>query len=132
VTDQPGFLLRENIDALAIKRVLGKHWLPPKGWADDCWWFDSHPSLGMRIIVSGWVEPDGTEWVHASISRYENVMPTYDDLKLLHQAVFREGYSYQCFVPPKENINIKDNVLHLWGRLDGKPALPDFGRFGTI
>jgi hypothetical protein len=50
----------------------------------------------------------------------------------LHSAVFGEGHAYQVFVPTSEHINLKENVLHLWGKADGTPALPDFGRFGTI
>jgi hypothetical protein len=79
------------------------------------------------------MEPDGVVWLHASMSYQDTKdMPTYDDLKLLHKAAFDEGYSYQAFVPTDEHISIRDNVLHLWGKEDGTPALPDFGRFGTI
>jgi hypothetical protein len=122
-----------TIDALKIRKRLGRDkFLAPLPYGDG-WKFDGpDPRDFTRIIVSPWIEPGGVEWVHASISHSHGVMPTYGDLKILHQAVFEPGYSYQVFVPPAEHINITANVLHLWGRLDGAPALPNFGRFGTI
>ena len=123
--------VRDNINALAIRRALGRSWGPPYPLGDDCWVFDA-PSKRIIVSYDDMSEP-GTEWVHASISHEdEHRMPSYSDLKELHQAVFGKGHSYQCFVPASEHINIRDNVLHLWGRLDGKPALPNFGQFGSI
>lgn len=126
------FLPRETIDALKIKRVLGRDWFPPQPYGEDCWWFDTRDPQGLRIIVSPFGETDGSDWIHASISRLNGEIPTYDDLTLLHRAVFGDGYAYQCFVPASEHINITENVLHLWGRLDGMAVLPDFGRGRTI
>lgn len=120
------------VDPLKVRRVLGrKEWMPPVPHGNG-WWFDTFdPSNYKRVLVTVSIE-DGVEWIHASIS-YSDVeqMPTYDDLKLLHQAVF-PGISYQVFVPEDQHINIRNNVLHLWGRADGKGVLPDFGKHGTI
>jgi hypothetical protein len=83
------------------------------------------------VIVSQEVHDD-TDWLHASIYLGEDVTPTYDDMVMLHRAVFgRRRHAWQCFVPGDEHVNIK-NALHLWGRVDGRNALPDFGRHGTI
>jgi hypothetical protein len=30
------------------------------------------------------------------------------------------------FAPPTDHVNIHEYALHLFGRLDGTPALPDF------
>ena len=49
----------------------------------------------------------------------------------MHRAVF-PGYAYQVFAPPESHVNIHGNALHLWGRADGKPILPEFGDMGTI
>lgn len=65
------------------------------------------------------------EWIHASISR-RNCMPTYEDLSMMHKAVFTDGFSYQVFAPPSKHINIHKYALHLWGRVDGQPQVPDF------
>jgi hypothetical protein len=80
-------------------------------------------------------EPDGSGdqlWLHASIYLGDDVTPTYEDLCMLHAAVFgRRRYAWQCFVPGEKHVNIR-NALHLWGRVDGRNVLPDFGREGTI
>lgn len=89
-----------NINALHIRRKLGHtSWKPPK--------------------------PHGNEWVHASFA-HSCSMPTYDDLKFLHRVVFGDGWAYQVFAAPTDHVNIHEHALHLWGRLDGKPVLPDF------
>jgi hypothetical protein len=44
--------------------------------------------------------------------------------------VFGDRWAYQVFAPPADHINLHNFALHLWGRLDGKPVLPDF-TFGT-
>lgn len=89
-----------------------------------------------RVLVTQSDHPetgDSTEWLHASIS-YNTVVPAYEDLYVLHRAVFgRKRYSYQLFVPESSHVNIHARALHLWGRADGKPAMPDFGAIkGTI
>lgn len=87
-----------------------------------------------RIIVTlGAAGPEDREdRVHASISR-EDRMPDYDDLVLLHRAVWgATGYAYQVFVPEKYHVNIHPRTLHLWGLLDGSSELPRFGLGGSI
>lgn len=98
--------METNIDALRIRRTLGRSiWAPPQPY---------------------------DEWVHASVSRPDR-MPDYDDLKLVHGAVFGAGWAYQVFTPPADHINIHEYCLHLFGRLDGAAALPDFAYgSGTI
>jgi hypothetical protein len=125
-------LRRDRLDIEAIHKRLGPYWRPPQALGEDAWWF--YGPGEMKIIVS--YDPDtepGVEWIHASISHaIETRYPSYNDLKTMHHGVFGDGFAYQCFVPVDKHINIRSNVLHLWGRLDGKPALPDFGRHGTI
>lgn len=79
----------------------------------------------LRILLSGLVLHDGSEWVHASMSRVGR-LPTYEDMKLVHQAVWPDGHAYQLFVPPAEHYNYHPFALHLWGRPDGARVLPDF------
>lgn len=113
-----------TLDALAIRRRLGRaQWSPPSRFGPDGWIFVAVDQTGS-IILTVCPYEDGTEWIHASISRVDH-MPTYDDLKLLHAAVFDSGWAYQVFAPPSDHINLHEHALHLWGRLDGKPELPD-------
>jgi hypothetical protein len=112
------------IDALGIRRRLGaQRWSLPMRFGDG-WRYDSVPA-GARVIVTCADYGDGVDWVHASVSRVD-VMPSYDDLTMLHAAVFVDGWAYQVFAPPAEHVNIHARALHLFGRLDGRPALPDF------
>jgi hypothetical protein len=120
------------LDALAIRRALGrKTWGVPAPFGPEGWTFDTIEPRAGRIIVTVGPPPHSDEdWVHASISRQS--MPTYDDLVMLHAAVFGDGWAYQCFAPPVEHVNIHAHALHLYGLPDGRPALPNFGAMGTI
>ena len=60
-------------------------------------------------------------------------IPTYEDLSLLHYAVWgEEGWAFQVFSPAVEHINIHGRALHLWGAADGRRMHPNFGFAGTI
>ena len=114
-----------SLDPLRIRKALGRsRWAPAIPFGPGGWLFDSATDNG-RILVTCADLDDGTDWVHASMSWHDRT-PSYDELKLLHQAVFADGWSYQVFTPPASHVNIHSYALHLWGRLDGKPALPDF------
>lgn len=126
------------LDPARIRRLLGRRdWHPAVKWqtpADDgrqeSYCIDRRDETRRILVSCSPLLPDGdpTPWVHASIStgllfdRDPSATPTYGDLVLLHQAVFTNGYAYQVFAPPSAHINIRADVLHLWGRYDGKPA----------
>lgn len=40
--------------------------------------------------------------------------------------------SYQVFAPRNQHVNIHPTALHIWGRSDGRPCMPEFGSWGTI
>lgn len=123
-----------TMDPLRIRRRLDrKIWAPPTEFGPDGWRYLTY-DRNIEILVSYAPHPTdgGTEWLHASIVRADR-MPDYHDLTFLHRAVFAGGgYAYQVFAPPSQHVNIHDQCLHLWGRLDGQPVLPEFGQFGTI
>lgn len=125
-----------TVNALAIRKRLGRdYWGTPEPFGTDGWSFD-HTVLHGRIIVTASDftsigAPAGEEWLHASISWAEQ-MPSYEDLTMLHKAVWPAGYAYQVFAPPSQHVNIHSYALHLWGKVDGSPILPEFGKFGTI
>lgn len=78
------------------------------------------------VVVTQADRDDGEEWLHASVAWADSV-PTYEDLTTLHRAVFgRRRWAYQVFAPETEHVNIHEHALHLFGRADGAPALPDF------
>lgn len=89
----------------------------------DGWRFDN--LNGRSSVIVTVADAEGDDWIHASIAHRDH-MPSYSDLKLLHAAVFGNRWAYQVFAPPDEHVNIHSFALHLWGRLDGAPVLPDF------
>lgn len=114
-----------KIDAKLIHKRLGiKEWLSPKYWGPEKYSF-THRFGNGSLIVSTFEDNDNIEWVHASITR-KNHTPTYRDMKMMHKAVFGANWAYQVFAPPEDHVNHHEFALHLWGRVDGKPAIPDF------
>lgn len=109
---------------LEIRRRLGRGiWSTPSPFGPDGWAF-VELNGDASVIVS--CAPHGdADWIHASIARPDR-MPDYADLKTLHAAVFGDRWAYQVFAPPSDHVNIHEHALHIFGRLDGKPALPDF------
>lgn len=124
-----------TINALAIRRSLGKkEWAVPRPFGEDGWLverFDGRARIIVTASPAPGAEEDFSDWVHASISR-PGMMPTYSDLTALHKAVWPDGYAYQVFAPPSQHVNIHPYALHIWGKADGSPVLPEFGMFGTI
>jgi hypothetical protein len=116
-----------TLDGLAIRRRLGRQeWSVPEPYGPDGWSFLPLRGKGSILVSAAPMPGDWGDWVHASIHRPE--MPTYDDLALLHYAVWgTTGWSYQLFTPEASHVNINEHALHLWGRPDGRPELPDFG-----
>ena len=89
----------------------------------------------LRFIVSDAVEEDGRVWRHASVSRTDRQMPTYDDLRLLKECTIGAARTaIQVFPPADRHIDIAGRadpaiqVLHLWS--PETDFLPDFARAG--
>jgi hypothetical protein len=120
-----------TVSPLRLRKVLGRtQWQPPIQFGPDGWKM-LHRNGTTSVIVSCAPFDDGHEYIHASIAHTVR-MPSYDELCLLHRAVFGDGYAYQVFAPRSQHVNIHHHALHLWGRADGKPAMPEFGAWGTI
>lgn len=83
----------------------------------------------LLFIVSEAKEDDGKWWRHVSVSRRDQEMPTYEDLKILHRITMANLTAYQLFVPEDKHIDFHRKggvqVLHLWACVDG-PVTPDF------
>ncbi len=118
--------MASNIDILSVRGRLGVGaWNPARAFGSDGFLLVSRDGARSVIVTCAPYGAEGTEWVHASMSS-SRAMPTYEDLKALHFAVFYKGWAYQVFAPPREHVNIDQNCLHLFGRLDGAPIMPDF------
>lgn len=120
-----------SINSLKVRQALGRDdWGIPKQFGQDGWLFKRQDGDGALIVTAfDYETPD--LWIHASISR-KGRLPSYGDLVMMHVAVFGDGYAYQVFAPPTLHVNIHEFALHLFGRADGKPALPEFAIGGSI
>ena len=90
----------------------------------------------LTIIGSEAMELDGKWWLHASCSRRDRGMPTYDDLMILKDlAIGKDRTAVQVFPPADKHVDIAGKmarpiqVLHLWSCAE--QVLPDFTRGGT-
>lgn len=124
-----------EFNALDIRRRLGRqNFGPPRDFGPSGFVYDGLREP-LRILVSQGPAPEGgdpEDWLHASISHRDR-MPSYDELQMMHRAVWGEtGWAYQVFAPLANHINIHERVLHLWGRVDGRAELPNFGVLGSI
>jgi hypothetical protein len=121
-----------SFNALLVRRLLDREdWAAPTPFGPNGWLFN-HLNGNGSIVMTCHTHDDGDEWIHASIA-WADHMPTYTDLTLLHRAVFGDRWAYQIFAPTAEHVNIHNYALHLWGRHDGKPGLPNFTQgVGTI
>lgn len=125
-----------TVDGLHVRNTLGREvWTPAARYGEDGWRILRYDGAGSVIVSTAPCPQDDNHlWTHASIA-YIDHMPTYDDLVLLHQAVWGAdgGWAYQVFAPASDHINLHQYALHLWGRADGSRVLPDFGaEFGSI
>lgn len=124
-----------GVNALAVRARLGRRdWRPPIPFGLG-WRYERYDATGIVLVTAAIHDelPD-VPIVHASMSRHQpERVPDYADLCHLHAAVFPGGNAIQCFVPPGDHVNLRDCVLHLWGRADGLRLWPiDFGRYGTL
>lgn len=120
-----------SLSPLLLRRVWGvQEWAVPQPFGPDGWSMRSKD--GEASIIVSCASHNGADWVHASIAR-EDRMPDYADLVTLHRSVWKgRGWAFQVFAPDDDHVNIHERALHLWGRLDGRPVLPNFGAEGTI
>jgi hypothetical protein len=126
----------DTLPALQVRQRLGrKVWGVPLPFGPAGWKFDRLDGGARILLTSGPAADDedcsGGDWWHASISGKDR-MPTYEELSLMHRAVWPNGWAYQVFAPPADHINLHAHVLHLWGRPDGAIQLPQFGAKGMI
>lgn len=109
---------------LKIRQRLGQAWGPPSEFGTDGWQYRHTFERGAVIITCS--DHDGFEGeiVHASMA-FVDRDPTYLEMAHLQRSVWPGGYAYMVFAPEEFHVNIHEHALHLWGRLDGKPLLPE-------
>lgn len=122
-----------TVNGLNLRRVFGRTiWGVPEPFGPDGWRMTHLLGNGSVIVTTSDVPGDPHEWTHASIS-WTDHLPTYYDIDMLKRAVWGDtGYAYQVFVPADQHVNIHEYALHLWGRADGSPVLPEFTKLAGI
>lgn len=126
-----------TVDGLRLRRILGPDlWLPPDPFGPDGWRLDhqdTEQGLPVASVIVSTAPFDGVEWTHASMANAARRVPTYEQMCLLHRAVWGDdGESYEVHPPLSDHVNLHPYALHLWGRADGKRVLPNFGIIGSI
>jgi hypothetical protein len=129
-----------SFDILRIRQHLGrKLWMPPESFGPAGFKLTSRDNRSTVLVTEAPAMPvvrvqrmDGHDWIHASIAHADE-LPSYDELVQLKQAVWGDvGFAYQVFAAAADHVNHHPYALHLWGRADGEPVLPRFGRVGLI
>lgn len=127
-----------QVDPAEIRRRMGPYvWEPPKVLPDGFAMVRRDQTRSVIVSVSRDYpdNPGDVAWIHASIApiRSTEQVVGYDELCDLKRGVWGpDGWAFQVFAARDEHVNIRGNALHLWGRVDGRRAHPNFGHLGTI
>ena len=85
----------------------------------------------LKFLVSEAREKDGRWWLHASVSRRDRTLPTYEDLRSLKElTIGPDRTAIQVFPQAERHIDVGTRlpnpieVLHLWS--PEEDFLPDF------
>lgn len=86
---------------------------------------------GIQVLYTVQRYGDGEIWVHASATGRRSAdsffLPSWDDMKRVkYDFIGPDRWAYQVFPAEKDYVNQAPTVLHLYARLEGEPALPDF------
>jgi hypothetical protein len=132
---------RYPVDEADVRAMLAR--VPPSwkmGRRDD---FDDRAGCyfmrgTLQVIQSLGRYDDGNLWVHVSVCGRTGAgrfyLPTWEEVKRVKNDFIGENaWAYQVFPGSQDYVNDHPYVLHLFARLDGRSALPDFTRgLGTL
>lgn len=108
------------------KSYRGARWVSGVGMASG-----KQARVDVTVLFSAAIESDDRLWFHASITRTDKKMPTYDDLCWLKSNFFPNTWAIQVFPVANQHISHHDRCLHLWSCPEAD-LLPDFRKFGSI
>ena len=80
---------------------------------------------------------DGHLWLHVSAcgrtGERRFYLPSWEEMKRVKQDFLGDVWAYGVLPPARDYVNDHPSVLHLFARMDGASALPDFTRgTGTL
>lgn len=115
----------------AYVRLRRNHWKQVTRGADGlgAW---RHGARRLHLIHSFGVEEDGQLWEHVSISRDDDTMPTWEQVRdVFHEVCGPDALGIIVIPPKQEHVNLAE-VAHAWHCMTRRP-LPDFTRgLGSI
>jgi hypothetical protein len=132
-------LVQERIRRLAPPELYGAVSIEverraPAGWrlrmrgGDGEHWMAEQWRLSMIWSLS--LEDDGNIWLHASLAHGKR-LPERPEMGRVKDWVFGPArWAYEVWPPEAAYVNLRE-VLHLWGRLDGSPVLPEFSALAS-
>jgi hypothetical protein len=121
---------RSQVNAFraAEARLIRNRWRRVHHGADGLGaWY--HGARGLGLIHSVALEQDGQFWEHVSVSRSDDTMPTWVQVRDAFRDVSGDDALGIVVIPPKsEHVDIAE-VAHVWRCLTSRPV-PDFARGG--
>src|SRR5215831_18940044 len=86
----------------------------------------------LQVFISVERFDDGQLWLHVSAvgrtSRTHFYLPSWAQMKRIKEDFIGDRWAYSVLPPTAEYVNQNVNCLHLYARVDGGNALPDFTR----
>lgn len=85
----------------------------------------------LQVLVSPHDTMQGeqrTRWLHVSVARIDDEVPTYEQMLKVRQTFLRPGdTAVQVYPSVHDQARVlRPNTLHLWARMDGSRPVPDF------
>jgi len=93
------------------------YWLVVERRDDGLMWLRTRGEP-ISVIEDITTKADGRRWLHVSVAKRKNKMPTYEDLQTARKLfVGEQRECYSIFPPSERYVNI-GNTFHLWCCLD--------------
>jgi hypothetical protein len=105
-----------------------RHWQLREAGSDGLGMWDRR---GVRLIHSLFREADGEVWAHLSVSRRDNTLPSWFEVKDVQWLLYPGRAGLVVVAPQDEHVSIAE-VAHVWTKLTGPPPTPDFRKLGSI
>ena len=88
---------------------------------------------GLRVILNVMRYSDGRAWAHMSVSRRDQRLPTWDQLRELKELFLgKQRKAIQVLPPADQYVNVNPGVLHLFCCLADEDPIPDFRVNGQL
>ncbi len=101
-------------------------WHVVEPWGDGLMW-ERLVGQAITVIEDITVKADGRKWLHVSVAKPNQKMPTWEDLQVARKLFIGEDREcYQVFPTKDRYVNL-GNTLHLWCCMDAPlGVLPHF------